>query len=132
MPPADPHLRMTPQPLLGLRLGMVCGDEAAPGPTLLKQAAVELGAQVTVLDAVRVLEDGAALEEMAGLLGHLYGAIACDGLPPAVMRRLAAAAVVPVLDVQTVQAMHAPAVGRGIEAAERRRLVQAALLAALR
>ncbi|OWQ48378.1 hypothetical protein CDL60_07325 [Roseateles noduli] len=110
---------------------MVCGDEGAPGPALLKQAAVELGAQVTVLDPARVLEGGAALEEMAGLLGHLYGAIACDGLPPAVMRRLTAAAVVPVLDVQTVQAKHAPVAGRGIEAGERRRLMQAALLAAL-
>ncbi|WP_067271506.1 hypothetical protein [Mitsuaria sp. 7] len=96
---------------------------------LFQQAVLELGAQVTVLDPARVLEDGAALEEIARLLGHLYGAIACDGLPPAVVRRLTAAAVVPVVEVQ---ALLTPAQGLGADAQERRRAAQAALIAALR
>jgi hypothetical protein len=126
--PASPS-RTTPPPLLGLRMGMVCGDQGAPRATLFQQAVLELGAQVTVLDPARVLEDGAALEEIARLLGRLYGAIACDGLPPAVVRRLTAAAVVPVVEVQ---ALLAPADGRGADAQERRRAAQAALIAALR
>ena len=129
MSPPVPLSRMMPPPLLGLRMGMVCGDEGAPAPRLFKQAALELGAQVTVLDPERVLEDGAALEEIARLLGQLYGAIACDDLPPAVLRRLTAAAVVPVM---AVQAVLAPIDGGGTDAAERRRVTQAALLAALR
>ena len=120
---------MTPPPLLGLRMGMVCGDEGAPDPRLFKQVALELGAQVTVLDPERVLEDGAALEEIARLLGQLYGAIACDDLPPAVLRRLTAAAGVPVM---AVQAVLAPIDQGGTDAAERHRVTQAALLAALR
>ncbi|WP_377155244.1 hypothetical protein ACFJIX_24465 [Roseateles sp. UC29_93] len=142
MPLSASSPRTTPAPLQGLRMGMVCGDEGAPGAMLFQQAARELGAQVTVLDPTRVIEDGAALEDVARLLGRLYGAIACDGLPPAVLRRLATAAVVPVVDVQAVLA---PVDGRGTEAEkERRRIthavqaaeavqtVQAALLAALR
>lgn len=109
---------------------MVCGDEGAPAPSLFKQVALELGAQVTVLDPERMLEEGAALEEIARLLGQLYGAVACDDLPPAVLRRLTAAAAVPVM---AVQAVFAPADGRDTtDGAERRRVAQAALLAALR
>jgi hypothetical protein len=109
-------------------MGMVCGDEGAPDAMLFQQALLELGAQVTVLDPERVLEDGAALEEIARLLGRLYGAIACDGLPATVVRRLTAAAVVPVVDVQ---ALLAPIDGHGADAQERRRATQAALMTAL-
>ncbi|WP_431257472.1 hypothetical protein ACQ86G_22950 [Roseateles chitinivorans] len=111
-------MRMTSQPLLGLRMGLLCGDERAPGAMLFQQLVLELGAQVTVLEPARVLEDGAALEEIARLLGRLYGAIACDGLPPAVVRRLSAVAVVPVVDVQ---ATLASAQGPGKKAAPTRR-----------
>ncbi|WP_431052888.1 hypothetical protein [Roseateles sp. L2-2] len=133
MPPPDPLSRTTHQPLLGLRMGMVCRHGDAPDPVLFRQMAVELGAQVTMLDPERVLADGAALEEVAGLLGHLYGAIACDGLPPSVVRRLRAVTVVPVVDVQAVLAStDGPGGKRGQEAAARCHLAQAALIAALR
>lgn len=129
MPQPDPSLRTTSQPLLGLRMGLLCGDERAPGAVLFQQLVLELGVEVTVLEPARVLEDGAALEEVARLLGRLYGAIACDGLPPAMLRRLTAAAVVPVVDVQAVLAS---ADGRGADGLERHRSAQAALIAALR
>ncbi|WP_431261952.1 hypothetical protein ACQ859_17305 [Roseateles chitinivorans] len=129
MPQPDPSLRTTSQPLLGLRMGLLCGDERAPGAVLFQQLVLELGAEVTVLEPARVLEEGAALEEVARLLGRLYGAIACDGLSPAVVRRLTAVAVAPVVDVQAVLAA---ADGRGADGLERHRAAQAALIAALR
>lgn len=80
----------------------MCGDEGAPSVLRFKQAARALGAEVTMLDPARVLDDGAALEDVTRLLGHLYGAVACDGLPPAVTRRLTMAALVPVLDLRVL------------------------------
>lgn len=119
------------QPLQGLRLGLVCGDEGTPSVLCFKQAARALGAEVTVLDPARVLDDGAALEDVMRLLGHLYGAVACDGLPPAVTRRLTMAALVPVLDVRAVLALGEGAQVDG-DVERRNEKAQAALLAALR
>jgi ornithine carbamoyltransferase len=117
------------RPLVGMRLGLFCGDERSETARCLREAAQALGAQVTMLDPARALEEGAALDEIARLLGHLYAAVACEGVPAAVMRGLAMAAAVPVLDARAVLA---PASGRGTGAERRPWIAQAALLAALR
>ncbi len=117
------------RPLVGMRLGLFCGDERSESVGSLREAAQSLGAQVTMLDPARALEEGAALDEVARLLGHLYAAVACEGVPAAVMQGLATAAVVPVLDARAVLA---PASALGMSAERRPWLAQAALLAALR
>lgn len=125
------------QPLLGLRLGLVCEDEGADAPALFRSAAEALGARVTLLDPARALDGGPPIEDVARLLGRLYGAVACHGLTAADLRRLSSAAQVPVLDVQRVLAA-VPDLGleRGDEDADgagrRQWIAQAAVAAALR
>ena len=117
------------QPLRGVHVGLVCGDDTVDAAVQFKAAAVALGAQVTLLDPARTLEGDAALEEVARLLGRLYDAVACLDLPEDLARRLAQCAAVPVLEVRTALA---PAAGGGIAADQRPWAAQAALLAALR
>lgn len=116
-------------PLRAVRVGLVCADGQAEPVLRFIEAAQGLGAQVTRIDAARALEDGAAVEEVARMLGRLYDAVACDGLPLLVVRRLAMAAQAPVLEVRGLLA-RADEVGSDAE--RRRRAAQAAVLAALR
>lgn len=121
-------------PLRGMRMGLVCGDAQAEAAAQFRKAAEGLGAQVTVLDPARVLGGDASLEELAKLLGRLYGAIACLGLPGELVRQLAEATAVPVFDARIeVPAEAADATpDAGIERDRRLWAAQAALLAALR
>lgn len=111
----------------GVSLGLVCEQAQAPAATLFREAAEDLGAQVTVLDPSRITGD-VAMDGVGRLLGRLYGAIECQGLAPGLVRQLADATSVPVFD--GLAAAAAPQAGP-----ERDRLlrtVQSALLAALR
>jgi hypothetical protein len=127
--PPPPSMPMPVLPLTGLRVGLVCGDSEAELAAQFKAAAQGLGAQVTLLDPARMLGEGTGLDPVARMLGRLYGAVACHGLPSTLTQRLARAAAVPVVEVETVLALL-----RGHEggAERRRRAAQAAVLAALR
>ncbi|WP_158218787.1 hypothetical protein [Roseateles aquatilis] len=116
-------------------MGLVCADPDAEAAMLFREAAHGLGAQVTVLDPAKVADDAASLQDVARLLGRLYGAIECQGLPACWVRRLAQATAVPVFDglaeASPAPGPRADAAG-GTEHDRRVRAVQAALLAALR
>ncbi|MDH0866598.1 hypothetical protein [Mitsuaria sp. GD03876] len=120
---------VSPQPLAGRHLGVLCADEQAEPVPQFIAAAQALGARITRLDPARALDGGASVEEVGRMLGRLYGAVACHGLPAAVTRRLAMAAAVPVLDVRAVLATSG---GQEIGVERRRWIAQAALIAALR
>jgi ornithine carbamoyltransferase len=70
-----------------------------PGAALLLQAATGLGAHVARVPAS--LSESSSADEVqhtARLLGRLYDGVACAGMPPDLVRRIAAAADVPVFD----------------------------------
>lgn len=114
-------------PLRGISLGLVCADAEAPAARLFRDAAQDLGAQVTVLDPARIT-GGGALDSVGRLLGRLYGAIECQGLAPALVRALSEATPVPVFDGLAA----AGATSSVLERDRQLRAVQMALLAALR
>ena len=122
-----PASRPRSAPLRGMSLGLVCAQAQAPAAGLFREAAEDLGAQVTVLDPARITGD-VAMDGVGRLLGRLYGAIECQGLAPALVRQLAEATSVPVFDGLAAGA----APETGAERDRQLRAVQAALLAALR
>ncbi|HEX6704839.1 MAG TPA: ornithine carbamoyltransferase [Albitalea sp.] len=88
----------TPQPLLkGKNLGLLCaaGDDA--DALLFRRAATELGAHVSHIRP-SLSEASTAQEVMhtARLLGRLYDAVECQGMPPALVGRISQAAGVPI------------------------------------
>lgn len=88
------------QPLLkGKRLGLMCDAVDGPDAALFHRAAEELGANVThvppsLSDASTPLE----VAYTARMLGRLYDAVECQGMPPALVRRMGDDAGVPVYD----------------------------------
>jgi ornithine carbamoyltransferase len=85
-----------PNLLGGRRLGLLC---AGP-PTdfiVFEHAAADLGASASVLTSdLQWTADAQQIEGTARLLSRLYDAVTCDGLPEAVVARLASAATIPV------------------------------------
>lgn len=122
-------------PLLGgKRLGLMSrasGDEAA---RLFCRAAAELGAHVSLIEP-RLDEDSDAqqVDELGRLLSRLYDAVECQGLSPALVRRLGRAATIPVYEALAGDAhpsarLAAQLPGEAAVADKRRWLLQAALL----
>lgn len=88
------------QPLLrGKKLGLLCDRDDAGEAALFRRAAVELGAHVA---HVRPSLSEASTEQevlnLAQLLGRLYDAVECQGMAPALVRRVGESAGVPVYD----------------------------------
>jgi ornithine carbamoyltransferase len=128
-----------PQPLRGKRLALLTDDHASPSALAFVRAATEMGAHVAHVRASGA-EDGP--RRTAALLGKLYDAIECQGLPEAEVRRLGRDAGVPVFDGigQPGHPLHALAGTLTLEAAtanpdlqarQRLRLLQALLSATL-
>jgi ornithine carbamoyltransferase len=128
------------RPLRGKNLGLI----RAPGPaqdataaSLFRQAATELGAQVAELQPG--LSETSTPEEIAytaRLLGRLYDALVCHGLPATLVRQMGLHAGVPVVD--GMAAMHHPSArlaalleGDASLSDKRRFLLQALILANL-
>lgn len=85
-----------PQLLRGKRLALLSDDHDSPAAAAFTKAATELGAHVA-----RVRNDSpqeAVRRDRAALLGQLYDAIECQGLPEAELRQLSRDAGVPVFD----------------------------------
>lgn len=89
------------QPLLrGKNLGLLCSDDRAFDATLFRRAATELGAHVAHIRPSFGGADGEGTDVLrtAQLLGRLYDAVDCEGLPHALVEQIAAEAGVPVFD----------------------------------
>lgn len=85
-------------PLRGRRIALLSDTPPADGPDSLRRAAAALGAEVTHL---RPGSDGTALAARDGalrLLGRLYDAIDCTGLPAGFVQRVERDSGVPVFN----------------------------------
>lgn len=88
------------QPLLrGKNLGLLCHDEAQLDAMLFRRAATELGARVAhIRNSLDEGTDAQCVLDTARMLGRLYDAVECEGLPYTLVEQLAAQAGVPVYD----------------------------------
>ncbi len=126
------------QPLLrGKNLGLLCEADDGGDATLFRRAALELGAHVAHIRlSLAGLSTPQEVQHTAHMLGRLYDAVECQGLPPALVRQVGDAAGVPVCDglasASHPSARLAELLGDEIAAADRRRFVlQAVLLSML-
>ena len=85
--------------LRGKNLGLLCADDTQPQALLFRQAASELGAHVAHIGMS--LSERSSPHEVthtARLLGRLYDAVECQGLPTVLVQRMADAAGIAVYD----------------------------------
>lgn len=95
----DAHRAERRQALLRGKYIAVLGDGSAAEEALLQGAATELGARVTrVATGLSGSSAEKELHDVAGMLGRLYDAVECQGLPSEVVQRLAHAVDVPVFE----------------------------------
>jgi ornithine carbamoyltransferase len=123
------------QPVLkGRKLGVLSGESGCAEALLVRRAALELGAHVSLVrPGFDEGSDSVALIQTGRTLGRLYDVVACLALPPVLVRQLRAAAGIPVLDDECVAATGAAAPGGDAPAGDddRRFLWQALLAASL-
>ena len=126
------------QPLLkGKRLGLLCEAVDDPDAVLFHRAAAELGAQVThVRPSLTETSTPLEVAYTARMLGRLYDAVECQGMPSALVQRMGDDAGVPVYDGIAARshptARLAEQLDAGSPAADNRRfLLQALLLSTL-
>ena len=88
------------QPLLrGKNLGLLCADDTQPQALLFRQAASELGAHVAHIGMSLTEHSGAQeIAHTARMLGRLYDAVECQGLPAALVRQMSDSAGIAVYD----------------------------------
>jgi ornithine carbamoyltransferase len=122
------------QPLLrGKNLGLLCRNLGTPGAQLFLDAAAALGAHVAHIECSRIERSSSPeLAYTARMLGRLYDAVECQGLDAHLVRQLADAAGITVLDgLAADEALIARLAGQldGVEATlENRRFTLQALL----
>lgn len=88
-----------PAPLRGKKLALLSDDHTGADATAFLRAATELGAHVAHVRATEPGEAGRRSPRgMASLLGQLYDAIECQGLPEGELRQLDRDAGVPVFN----------------------------------
>lgn len=88
--------------LMGRKVGLLCDDPAQPEALLVCRAASELGAHVSLVRPQLEDVDEAKAAETARVLGRLYDALACVGLPSRLVLQLRERAGVLVLDHDAV------------------------------
>jgi ornithine carbamoyltransferase len=88
------------QPLLrGKNLGLLCAAPDGADALLFRRAATELGARVShVLPSLSETSTAQEVAHTARMLGRLYDALECQGMPPSLVGRIGQAAGVPVYD----------------------------------
>lgn len=80
-------------------LGLLCDDDSSSAARLFQRAASSLGARVAHLrPSLGAASSDREVRDTAQMLGRLYDAIECQGLPPELVARIGAAAQVPVYD----------------------------------
>lgn len=126
-----------PQPVLRGKYIAVLGAGFGAGAELLQAAATELGARVTfVSTGLSATSSDKDIRDVAAMLGRLYDAVECEGLPAGVVQRLGEALKVPLFE-RLASPAHPTAplagwLGPEIVPGENRRCVlQAALIAAI-
>lgn len=130
-PGGPPHL------LRGKNIGLLCSPAHAHDGLLFTHAATAIGAQVAPLRAsLSVLSTPLQVQRMARVLGRLYDAVECLGLPPDLVRRIGNEAGVPVFESLAAgqHPTHELARALGLEAgtdATRCLVIQAVLLSVL-
>lgn len=86
-------------PLRGRNLALLNDGASGGGAARLRRAALELGAKVAELRTQDTgIGPGADARATLRLLGRLYDAIDCEGLPPAVVEEIARETAVPVFN----------------------------------
>ena len=89
----------TERALRGKNLCLMTATPDDPGVALLVQAATALGAHVArVSPSLSASSSEDEIRHTARLLGRLYDGVACAGMTPELVRRIAADANVPVFD----------------------------------
>jgi ornithine carbamoyltransferase len=87
------------RPLRGKHLGLICDRPNSLDADLFRRAASRLGAHVACLQpGVAGAQDAQQLASTARLLGRLYDAVECQGLPAETIDTIRSAAGIPVLD----------------------------------
>jgi ornithine carbamoyltransferase len=125
------------RPLQGKNLGLICEEEDNADAALFESAAKALGAKVVrIRPSVAGLGNDAALPQTARMLGRLYDAIECHGLPPELVDLIRHHAGVPVYDAlsRTSASQHAVATlvdGDGDSADNRAYVLQALLVGSM-
>jgi ornithine carbamoyltransferase len=85
--------------LRGKNLGLLCESEGAAEAVLFRRAALELGAHVSYIrPSLSEFSTPGDVQHTARMLGRLYDAVECQGVTPALTRRIGAEAGVPVYD----------------------------------
>lgn len=85
--------------LRGKRIGMLCETNNAPEAVLFRGAALELGAHVAHLQPrLSALSTPQEVQDTARMLGRLYDAVECQGMPPELVHQMGIASGVPVFD----------------------------------
>jgi len=89
----------TERALRGKNLCLLSATNDHPGVALVLQAATGLGAHVArVPPSLSASSSAEEIQHTARLLGRLYDGVACAGIAPELVRRIAAVADVPVFD----------------------------------
>ena len=131
-----------PRLLRGKNIGLLCDAASPQDPAPLLRAAGELGAQVATVrwrPSSAPVDTGASnghtpheVQHTGRMLGRLYDAVVCQGMPPALVRQLAQAAGVPVYDDIAAEAhpsaRMAQALGDEAAPGDNRRFVLQAML----
>ncbi len=91
--------RQTAGLLRGKNLGLLCESEDAGDAILFCRAAKDLGAHVAhIRPSISELSEPRMIRRTARMLGRLYDAVECQGLPADLVRQVAEEAGVPVYD----------------------------------
>lgn len=122
----DPLLR-------GKKFGLLCECVDDADAALFRLAAVELGAHVACISTnLSGLSTPEEVQRTARMLGRLYDAVECQGMPPAMVRQVRAEAGITVYDGVASKnhptARLADSLGGAASPADRRRFVLQAVL----
>lgn len=123
-----------PTPFKHRNLVLLCASRHVAGLEDFRNAASGLGANVAVLVSDLHLNSAPqTVEDTARLLSRLYDAVVCDGLPDAVVDRLARSATVAVRAGYIGAAAHADALAQHLAGADplqhkRHRILQALVM----
>ncbi len=93
------HIGMNTRLLRGKNLALLCDSVDVDGADLFQRAASALGAQVAHLrPSLSGFSTPQEVQHTARVLGRLYDAMDCVGMPPDLVHRIGAAAGVPVFE----------------------------------
>ena len=88
-----------PAPLRGKNIGLLCDTVESSAAARFRHAATELGAQVAhVRPSLSAESTPNEVRHTARILGRLYDALECQGMPASVVKQLGEEAGVPVYD----------------------------------